>query len=136
MMIDLLRRCNYNKTPLVFSSNVFYWELNNYPISDTLKNNLPIFNDYFVENFYSSIRSQTYCFNFLSFGIQKNINTLTARLTTTLKDNEIPLVEEEINNSLNENNDENMQNILERLKQNIDNQFKILYQKWSDYDSL
>jgi len=25
------------------------------------------------------------------------------------------------------------QNILERLEQNIDNQFEILYQEWSDY---
>ncbi|CAB4393140.1 unnamed protein product [Rhizophagus irregularis] len=67
---------------------------------------------------------------------QKNINTLTARLTTPLKDNEIPLVEEEINNNSNENNDENIQSILERLEQNIDNQFAILYQEWSNYDSL
>ena len=26
------------------------------------------------------------------------------------------------------------QNILERLEQNIDNQFEILYQEWSDYN--
>ncbi|UZO02933.1 uncharacterized protein OCT59_021409 [Rhizophagus irregularis] len=244
VLFQRLRRRNYNKAPLVFLSDVFYWELNNHPMSDTLKNNLPIFNDYFVENFHSSIRNQTvesnnalqiiqkakiidaerynnsfkesfinsrnltisqdklnylekkvslflfslfdkiyhnigntiqidnikypsfilpnssdsivlicghgfhkeclalyngkcsHCFNYLSFGIQKNINTLTARLTTALKDNEIPLVEEEMNDSLDENNDEDMQNILERLEQNIDNQFEILYQKWSDYDSL
>ena len=78
----------------------------------------------------------SHCFNYISFGVQKNVNTLTARLTTALKDNEIPLVEEEMNDSLDENNDEDMQNILERLEQNIDNQFEILYQKWSDYDSL
>ncbi|PKY56547.1 hypothetical protein RhiirA4_490448 [Rhizophagus irregularis] len=77
-----------------------------------------------------------HCFNYLSFEAQKNINTLTARLTTPLKDNEIPLVEEEINNNSNENNDENIQSILERLEQNIDNQFEILYQEWSNYDSL
>ncbi|PKY33957.1 hypothetical protein RhiirB3_453277 [Rhizophagus irregularis] len=253
VLFQRLRRRNYNKAPLVFLSDVFYWELNNHPMSDTLKNNLPIFNDYFVENFHSSIRNQTvesnnalqiiqkakiidaerynnsfkesfinsrnltisqdklnylekkvslflfslfdkiyhnigntiqidnikypsfmlpkkcllfnnidssdsivlicghgfhkeclalyngkcsHCFNYLSFGIQKNINTLIARLTTPLKDNEIPLVEEEMNDSLDENNDEDMQNILERLEQNIDNQFEILYQKWSDYDSL
>ncbi|PKC55127.1 hypothetical protein RhiirA1_476129 [Rhizophagus irregularis] len=253
VLFQRLRRRNYNKAPLVFLSDVFYWELNNHPMSDTLKNNLPIFNDYFVENFHSSIRNQTvesnnalqiiqkakiidaerynnsfkesfinsrnltisqdklnylekkvslflfslfdkiyhnigntiqidnikypsfmlpkkcllfnnidssdsivlicghgfhkeclalyngkcsHCFNYLSFGIQKNINTLIARLTTALKDNEIPLVEEEMNDSLDENNDEDMQNILERLEQNIDNQFEILYQKWSDYDSL
>ena len=67
---------------------------------------------------------------------QKNINTLIARLTLPLKDNEKPLVEREIDNSSDENNDENIQNILERLEQNIDNQFEILYQQWSDYNSL
>ena len=58
---------------------------------------------------------------------------MTARLTLPLKDNEKPLVEREIDNSSDENNDENIQNILERLEQNIDNQFEILYQEWSDY---
>jgi len=67
---------------------------------------------------------------------KKNINTLIARLTLLLKDNEKPLVEREIDNSSDENNDENIQNILERLEQNIDNQFEILYQEWSDYNSL
>ncbi|PKC57656.1 hypothetical protein RhiirA1_472165 [Rhizophagus irregularis] len=273
ILFQRLRKHNYNKAPLVFLSDVFYWELNNHPMANTLKNNLPIFNDYFVENFHSSIRSQTvesnsalqiiqkakiidaeknnnsfkesfinsrnpiisqdklnylekkvslflfslfdkiyhnigntnqinnskypsfilssfeinvdvkvlslawnteykpandkfcdaetcllpnnidsfngivlicghgfhkecltlyngkcnYCFNYLSFGVQKNISALTTRLTTPLKDNEIPLVEEETNDSLDENNDENMQSILERLEQNIDNQFEILY---------
>ncbi|UZO18757.1 uncharacterized protein OCT59_010069 [Rhizophagus irregularis] len=282
VLFQRLRRHNYNKAPLVFLSDVFYWELNNHPMANVLKKNLPIFNDYFVENFHSSIRSQTaesnnalqiiqkakiidaernnnsfkesfinsrnptisqdklnylerkvslflfslfdkiyhnignttqinnskypsfmlpsfeinvdikvlplawntaykpandnfcdaekcllpnnidssngivlicghgfhkecltlyndkcnHCFNYLSFEAQKNINTLTARLTTPLKDNEIPLVEEEINNNSNENNDENIQSILERLEQNIDNQFEILYQEWSNYDSL
>ncbi|PKC05474.1 hypothetical protein RhiirA5_420887 [Rhizophagus irregularis] len=256
VLFQRLRRHNYNKAPLVFLSDVFYWELNNHPMANVLKKNLPIFNDYFVENFHSSIRSQTaesnnalqiiqkakiidaernnnsfkesfinsrnptifqnklnylerkvslflfslfdkiyhnignttqinntykpandnfcdaekcllpnnidssngivlicghgfhkecltlyndkcnHCFNYLSFEAQKNINTLTARLTTPLKNNEIPLVEEKINNNSNENNDENIQSILERLEQNIDNQFEILYQEWSNYDSL
>ena len=283
VLFQRLRRRNYNKAPLVFLSDVFYWELNDHPMANALKNNLPIFNDYFVENFHSSIRSQTvesnsasqiiqkakiidaernnnsfkesfinsrnpiiskdklnylgkkvslflfslfdkiyhnigntnqinnnrypsfllpsfeinvdvkvlslawntehkpandkfcdaetcllpnnidssngivlicghgfhkecltlyngkcnYCFKYLSFGVQKNISTLTTRLTTPLKDNEIPLVdEEETNDGLDENNDENMQSILERLEQNIDNQFEILYQQWSDYNSL
>ncbi|PKK40400.1 hypothetical protein RhiirC2_805429, partial [Rhizophagus irregularis] len=52
------------------------------------------------------------------------------------KYNEIPLVEEEIIDSSGKSNDENIQSILERLKQNIDNQFKILYQQWSDYNNL
>ena len=59
ILFQRLRRHNYNKAPLIFLSDVFYWKLNNHPIADVLKNNLPIFNDYFVENFHSSIRSQT-----------------------------------------------------------------------------
>ena len=55
------------------------------------------------------------------------------RLTLLLKDNKKLLVKREIDNGSNENNDENIQNILERLEQNIDNQFEILYQEWSDY---
>ncbi|PKY60017.1 hypothetical protein RhiirA4_483254 [Rhizophagus irregularis] len=77
MMIDLLDnslpltldiytklfRCGffegYLEAPLIFLSDVFYWTLNDHPILDILKNNLPIFNDYFVENFHSSLRYQT-----------------------------------------------------------------------------
>ncbi|GES96204.1 hypothetical protein GLOIN_2v1782578 [Rhizophagus clarus] len=59
VLFQRLQRHNYNKAPLIFLSNVFYWTLNEYPIIDILKNNLSIFNDYFVENFYSSLRYQT-----------------------------------------------------------------------------
>ena len=81
----------------------------------------------------------SHCFDYLSLGIKKNIDSLTERLNTPLKDNEKSLVEEDANNNnnnTNENADENIQNIIENLEQNIDNQFEILYQKWSDYDSL
>jgi len=280
-----LRRHNYNKAPLAFLSDVFYWKLNNHPMANILKENLPIFNDYFVENFHSSLRSQTaesnnalqiiqkakiidvernnnisfketfvnsrnpiisqdklnylekkvslflfslfdkiyhnlrnikqinnntylsfillsfkinvdvkvlslawntkikpandkfcdaakcslldnldlsndivlicghgfhkecltlcngkcnHCFNYLSSAIKKNVISLTKRLTIPLKDNEKPLVEkDDVNLDENDkNNDENMYDILEKLEQNIDNQFEILYQKWSDYSSL
>ena len=78
-----------------------------------------------------------YCFDYLSLNIKKNITSLKKRLFTPLKDNEKPLVDEEkIDNSSDENNDENIQSILEKLEQNIDNQFEILYQKWSEYNSL
>ena len=40
-------------------------------MANTLKNNLPIFNDYFVKNFHSSIRSQTVESNSASQIIQK-----------------------------------------------------------------
>src|SRR6266511_4934975 len=58
-LFQRLRRYNYNKTPLMFLSDVFYWTSKEYPIIDILKNNLAIFNDYFVENFHSSLRYQT-----------------------------------------------------------------------------
>ena len=50
VLFQRLRRHNYNKAPLMFLSDVFYWTSNNHPIINVLKNNLPIFNDYFVEN--------------------------------------------------------------------------------------
>ncbi|POG64708.1 hypothetical protein GLOIN_2v1782578 [Rhizophagus irregularis DAOM 181602=DAOM 197198] len=59
ILFQRLHRYNYNKAPLIFLSDVFYWTLNNHPILDILKDNLPIFNDYFVENFHSSLRYQT-----------------------------------------------------------------------------
>ncbi|PKK60752.1 hypothetical protein RhiirC2_792866 [Rhizophagus irregularis] len=285
VLFQKLRQHNYNKAPLMFLSDVFYWKLNNHPMANILKNHLPIFNDYFVENFHSSIRSQTvesntalqiiqkakiidveknsnlsfkeafinsrnpvisqvrlnylekkvslflfsifdeifhnlgntnqvnnnkyssfalptfkinvdikalplawntkskpsddkdkfwdaekcllsnnnnidlpnnnvilicghgfhkecltlyndncnHCFNYLSSEIKKNINSLTERLNTPLKDNEKPLIEKNANNNINKDIDENIQDIMENLEQNIDNQFEILYQKWSDY---
>ncbi|CAB4393660.1 unnamed protein product [Rhizophagus irregularis] len=74
-----------------------------------------------------------HCFNYLSSEIKKNINSLTERLNTPLKDNEKPLIEKNANNNINKDIDENIQDIMENLEQNIDNQFEILYQKWSDY---
>ncbi|GBC00013.1 hypothetical protein RclHR1_37050001 [Rhizophagus clarus] len=59
VLFQRLRRHNYNKALLMFLSDVFYWKLNNHPIANTLENYLLIFNDYFVKNFHSSIRSQT-----------------------------------------------------------------------------
>jgi hypothetical protein len=57
------RRKNYNKLPLAFLSDVFYWQNINHPIAKTLKTSLHIFNDYYVENFHSSLRHQTNSFN-------------------------------------------------------------------------
>ena len=59
VLFQRLQRHNYNKAPLIFLSDVFYWTLNEHPILDILNNHLSIFNDYFVENFHSSIRYQT-----------------------------------------------------------------------------
>lgn len=49
-------RKNYNKLPLAFLSDVFYWASTNHPISQALTNSLQVFNDYYVENFHSSLR--------------------------------------------------------------------------------
>jgi len=38
VLFQRLRRRNYNKAPLVFLSDVFYWELNNHPMANALKN--------------------------------------------------------------------------------------------------
>ena len=57
------RRKNYNKLPLAFLSDVFYWQNTKHPMAETLKTSLHIFNDYYVENFHSSIRHQTNNFN-------------------------------------------------------------------------
>jgi hypothetical protein len=57
--VSKITKTQYNKAPLIFLSNVFYWTLNKHPMLDILNNHLSIFNDYFVENFYSSLRYQT-----------------------------------------------------------------------------
>src|SRR6266542_1929296 len=87
MMVDLLD----NSIPLVFLSDVFYWRLNNHPIANILINNLPIFNDYFVENFYSSLRSQTVESNSTLQIIQK------AKIINTEKNNNLSFKESFIN---------------------------------------
>ncbi|PKB95695.1 hypothetical protein RhiirA5_436226 [Rhizophagus irregularis] len=48
-----------------------FWQATLHPIINILKDNLPIFNDYFVENFYSSIRNQTAVSNSAQRIIQK-----------------------------------------------------------------
>ena len=53
------KRKNYNKAPLVFLSDVWYWESIDHPILKVLKDHLVVFNDYPVENFHSLIRRQT-----------------------------------------------------------------------------
>ena len=57
------QRKNYNKLPLAFLSDVFYWQNIRHPIIETFETSLHIFNDYYVENFHSSIRYQTNSFN-------------------------------------------------------------------------
>ena len=51
------KRKNYNKAPLVFLSDVFYWEDINHPFLNAMKTSLSNFNDYPVENMHSKIHT-------------------------------------------------------------------------------
>ncbi|CAG8676030.1 30007_t:CDS:2 [Racocetra persica] len=53
------KRKNYNKAPLAFLSDLFYWEKNGHPMKEALEKNLIQFNDYWVENMHSRIRATT-----------------------------------------------------------------------------
>ncbi|RHZ53704.1 hypothetical protein Glove_438g7 [Diversispora epigaea] len=53
------KRHNYNKTPLAFLSDIFYWEDTNHPFIEVVKLFLVNFNDYYVENYHSKIRAHT-----------------------------------------------------------------------------
>ena len=50
---------NYNKAPLAFFSDVFYWFTTHHPMAHAIEQNIHLFNDYYVENFHSSLRLQT-----------------------------------------------------------------------------
>ncbi|KAF0538417.1 hypothetical protein F8M41_007823 [Gigaspora margarita] len=52
---------NYNKAPLAFLSDIFYWEQNNYPMKEAIKLFLVNFNNYWIENIHSRIRASTTC---------------------------------------------------------------------------
>ncbi|RIB30813.1 hypothetical protein C2G38_2151566 [Gigaspora rosea] len=53
------KRKNYNKDPLMFLSDLFYWNDNNHPFLNVIKNHLTSFNEYYVENTHSRIRANT-----------------------------------------------------------------------------
>src|SRR6266498_2157818 len=53
------KRKNYNKAPLVFLSDIFYWQDNHHPFANEIKKYLSCFNDYYVENTHSQIRANT-----------------------------------------------------------------------------
>jgi hypothetical protein len=54
-----LKRKNYNKAPLAFFSDYLYWKQIQHPMATALEEHLPIFNEYFVENFHSKLRMHT-----------------------------------------------------------------------------
>ena len=53
------KRKNYNKAPLAFLSDYFYWKENSHPFSESIEKYLVNFNDYYVENIHSQIRANT-----------------------------------------------------------------------------
>src|SRR5436190_12876814 len=58
-LLHYWNRKNYNKAPLAFLSDIFYWQDKKHPILDVIKMFLVNFNDYFVENLHSQIRANT-----------------------------------------------------------------------------
>ncbi|CAJ0833185.1 12733_t:CDS:2 [Entrophospora sp. SA101] len=50
---------NYNKLPLAFFSDVFYWFTTHHPMASIIEQNFHLLNDYYVENFHSSFHLQT-----------------------------------------------------------------------------
>ena len=53
------KRHNYNKAPLAFLSDIFYWQDTNHPFAEAVKLFLVNFNDYYVENMHSKIRAHS-----------------------------------------------------------------------------
>ena len=49
---------HYNKLPLIFLSDIFFWSNTNHLISQVLSDSLYVFNDYYVKNFHSSFQWQ------------------------------------------------------------------------------
>src|SRR6266542_1821995 len=64
-----------------------------------------------------------FCFDYLSTEIKKNIKSLDKRLSIPLRENEIPLFEDENNNNNENDDDENIENILERIEYDVENQY-------------
>jgi len=79
-------RKHYNKLPLAFFSDVFYWFNTQHPMAQVIEQNLHLFNDYYVENFHSSLRLQTNEFNSPDQIIQQAKNIDQARGNNTFKE--------------------------------------------------
>jgi hypothetical protein len=50
------KRRNYNKAPLIFLSDIFYWQDKQHPMAQAIRKYLVAFSDYPVENMHSRIR--------------------------------------------------------------------------------
>ena len=59
IMFFCFKRRHYNKAPLVWLSNVLYWQESDHPIFHLLLECLQVDDEYPVENFHSILRGQT-----------------------------------------------------------------------------
>ena len=59
IMFFCFKRRHYNKAPLVWLSNVLYWQESDHPIFQLLMECLQVDDEYPVENFHSILRGQT-----------------------------------------------------------------------------
>ena len=59
LMFRCFRRRHYDKSPLIWLSNLMFWEKNNKELYDTLKQHINITDEYPVENTHSIIRGNT-----------------------------------------------------------------------------
>ena len=63
IMFFCFRRRHYNKAPLVWLSNVLYWNDTDHPLYHLLRECLQVLDEYPVENFHSTLRGQTNDYN-------------------------------------------------------------------------
>ena len=59
VMFVIFRRRHYNKALLITLSTILYWEENGNSMFETIRQHLPSFDEYPVENFHSVLRKQT-----------------------------------------------------------------------------
>ena len=63
LMFLCFRRRHYNKSPLIWLSNILYWKENNKPLYETLEKNINVTDEYPVEHTLSIIRGNTNTWN-------------------------------------------------------------------------
>ncbi|GBB97385.1 hypothetical protein RclHR1_29820002 [Rhizophagus clarus] len=105
--------------------------INKHLIIEILKNNLPIFNGYFVENFHSSFRYQ----QLNQITKNKLFKSLNKRLFKSLNNDEIAEITKDNNDLDDDYEDENVETLLEETEESIDNQYEIQYNIWLNYNN-
>ncbi|RIB30868.1 hypothetical protein C2G38_2136145 [Gigaspora rosea] len=107
-------RKNYNKAPLVFLSDIFYWTDNNHPFNESIRSFLVHFNDYYIENMHSRIRAYTTKYSTTdeiireAFVIEKGANIFSEDNIDIDNDEDN---ENENNNNNNNNDDDEVENL-------------------------